>query len=273
MRAGVGTVVLACCAVTAGCAGFGSPSGDATSATVTPAPVPDTQPERVAPGLTESGVQDVDALVRAHAEALSTVSFTVEHRRRVVGPEGTLRRQQYTRAEIAAGYQGYTATREVRGLNVTDRRVRAVWAEGRAVEERASDNETQRRVVADSRGIGGPPRPPRDALFFEPTFHERLHGRFTGVAVTAVEPAREVVAQRYGAPVLRVRADGVSAPAALTGGVAGSVSDLSFTAAVDRGGLVRAVAVQYTVRHNETTRRHSESLRYSDIGTTTVERR
>jgi hypothetical protein len=83
-------------ALVAGCGAlFADGGGESTPAeTVTPAPVPEVTPtpERwpVAPGLTGSGVADVDVLVAAHLDAVANRSYTWrEHRGAAVVFDGT----------------------------------------------------------------------------------------------------------------------------------------------------------------------------------------
>jgi hypothetical protein len=271
MGTGVRTAVLALCLVTAGCTGFIGSEGAASTETMTPAPVPDSPPLQVAPGLTETGVADADALVRAHVAGLSNTSFTVEHRRAVDDVGGTRRVQQTTRAEISAGYRSYTAFRRVSGPSVTDQVIRTHSEDRRAIQWILGDGTNSSRIVADGQGIGGPPRPPRDALFFEPTYHERVRALFLGANVTAVVPARAAVVKLHGTRVFRVRADGAANRSRFPVTPAERVGDVSFTATVSPAGVVHSYGVQYTVVRNGTRLRVTESLRYTDLGVTTVD--
>lgn len=271
MRASVRTAVLALCLVTAGCGGFVGDQPSVTQPTVTPAPVPDGPPEAVAPGLTEAGVSDVDALVRAHVVGLSNTSYTVEHRHTVHDRNRTLVVRQDTHAEISARYERYTAVRSVTGPSVTDQVIRTRSEDSRAIQWILGDGTNNSRIVADGSGVGGPPLPPREALFFQPTFHERLRALFLGANVTAVVPASEEVSQVHGTPVLRVHADGAADRSQFPTTHADRIGDVSFTATVTPTGVVRSAAVQYTVVRNGTTLRVTESLRFTDVGTTTVD--
>lgn len=271
MRASVRTAVLALCLVTAGCGGFVSGDSSVSQRTVTPAPVPDAPPESVAPGLTEADVNDVDALVRAHVVGLSNTSYTVEHHRTVRDGNRTLVVRQDTRAEISAQYKQYTAVRRVTGPSVTDQVIRTQSEDRRAIQWILGDGTNNSRIIADGSGVGGPPLPPREALFFQPTFHERLRALFLGANVTAVVPASEEVSQVHGTPVLRVHADGAADRSQFPTAPADRIGDVSFTATVTPSGVVRSAAVQYTVVRNGTTLHVTESLRYTDVGVTTVD--
>ncbi|WP_435195320.1 DUF7537 family lipoprotein [Natronomonas sp. EA1] len=71
-------------------AGCGSPFAEPTpTESVTPAPVPDDS--TVAPGVTDAGLADLDALAGAHTTTLDARSYTVESTYRSVYPNGTER--------------------------------------------------------------------------------------------------------------------------------------------------------------------------------------
>jgi len=272
MERPLAAAVVALCLLTAGCAGvLDGETGRADGpATVTPAPVPDDPPAPIAPGLTRAGVTDADALARAHVARLANVSYTVRHVRIVRTADGGLRLRQVTRAETTAGYRAYTAVRTVSGPNVTEREIRTRWRDGRAVQWTTVDGRTRREIVADGRGIGAPPLPPRDALFFEPTYGERVRSVVAGANVTAVVRPREEIVQSYGAQVYRLRADGASDRTQYPVVPAERVGAVSVTVTVGPTGVVRSYGLQYTVVRNGTRLRVTESLAVSGIGSTTV---
>ncbi|MFC6863121.1 hypothetical protein ACFQGE_06555 [Halomicroarcula sp. GCM10025817] len=270
MDAAVRTAVLALCLVTAGCTGFvGSDPG--RSETVTPAPVPESPPAVLAPGLSEAGVRDVDTLVRAHVSGLSNTSYTVEHRRTVDGADGTRQVDQTTRAEISAGYQSYTAVRTITGPAVTDQVIRTRSEDRRAIQWILGDGTNSSRIISDGRGIGAPPLPPREALFFEPTYHSRIRALLLGANVTAVVPVRVDDGEARGPRRYRVHANGAADRSQFPVDAADRVGDVSFTATVTSSGVVQSYDLQYTVVRNGSTLRVTESLRYTDLGVTTVE--
>ncbi|MBV0925790.1 hypothetical protein KTS45_16420 [Halomicroarcula limicola] len=264
-------VLLAGCLVTAGCTALVGPRDPAASETLTPAPVPEEPPARVAPGLTETGVTDSDALAQAHVVRLSNVSYTLWYTRTVRTGDGDVRLRQTTVFRTGANYREYVARRTVTGTSVPETELRTRWTDGRAIERTTVNETTRREVVADGRGIGAPPLPPREALFFEPTYNSRLASLFDGANVTDVSPAREEVRQTYGAPVYRVSADGATDRSQFPVAPAERVGDVGFTAVVGPEGLVYDYGVQYTVVRNGTTLRVTESLRYGEVGTTTPE--
>jgi hypothetical protein len=81
MRRALGMVLIAVLVVLAGCSGVLGGGGGEPTETVTPAAVPTDEPTptpvpRLAPGLTEQGIENASALVAAHASFLQTRSFT-----------------------------------------------------------------------------------------------------------------------------------------------------------------------------------------------------
>lgn len=266
---GAGLAVVGFCLLTAGCAGlFGSDA--ATTEPVTPVPVPTadstTTPERRAPGV----VGDPTALAHAHVRALSNTSYRVRHSTTVRNNSGIQWREQ-TRASIAAGYRSYTASRTVTGRPISAREVSTTFRDGRAVRRTTVNGMTTTAVVADSRGIGGPPRPPRAAMFFDPTYNERLITLFTHINSTSIRSGSPVVKQFYGVSLYRVRSTGATGGTAIATRPADRISNVSFSATVMPNGVVRSYALQYTVVNGSESRRVSETLRYSDLGTTTIE--
>ncbi|MBX0322346.1 hypothetical protein EGH21_04790 [Halomicroarcula sp. F13] len=272
MHRGAAVAALALCLVTAGCTGLVGSGSPSAGETVTPAPVPAQPPAPVAPGLTEAGVTDTRALARAHVTTLGNVSYTLRHTRTVQTANGTVRLRQVTTGEFAANYRTYVATRTITGTEVPPTEIRTRWAEGRAVQWTTVNGTTRREIVADGRGIGAPPLPPRAALFFDPTYNGRVAALFAGANVTAVTRTSEEVMQTYRAPVSRVVADGAADRSQFPVVHAERVGDVRFTAVVGPSGVVYGYGTQYTVVRNGTTLHVTESLRYSDLGTTTPRR-
>ncbi|KAA9399241.1 hypothetical protein Har1130_13705 [Haloarcula sp. CBA1130] len=272
MRRGVAIAVVCLCLLSAGCTGL---FGDETAATetVTPAPVPTadapTSPAQRAPGVVGDRVVNATALGRAHVSQLSTTSYQVHHTRTVMNGSG-LHSRVRTRASISAGYQSYTATRTASGHGVTPREIHSTWRDGRALRRTTVNGSTSTEVVADSRGIGGPPRPPRAALFFEPTFNDRLITLLSVVNITSIRPGDEVIKQLYGVSLYRIKGTGAADDSAVATRSVDRVSNVSLSATVTPHGVVRSYALQYTVINGSETHRVTEILRYSDLGTTDV---
>jgi len=273
MHRGAATAAICLCLLSAGCAGlFGDDA--AARETVTPAPVPtadaSTSPEQRAPGVVGDRVVNATALGRAHVAQLSNTSYRVQHTRTVMN-NSNLHKRVRTRASISAGYRSYTATRTVTGQGVTAREVHSTWRDGRALERTTVNGSTSTAVVADSRGIGGPPRPPRAALFFEPTFNGRLITLLSVTNITSIRPGDEVIKQLYGVSLYRIKGNGATDGSAIATHPADNVTNVSFSAAVTPNGVIRSYALQYTLVNGTEARRVTESLHYSDLGTTDVE--
>ncbi|MDS0220432.1 hypothetical protein NDI54_03595 [Haloarcula sp. S1AR25-5A] len=272
MRRGVAIAVVSLCLLSAGCAGL---FGDGTAAreTVTPAPVPTAEatasPEQRAPGIVGDRVVNATALGRAHVGQLSSTSYQVRHTRTVRNDSGVYKRVR-TRASISTGYRSYRATRTVTGPGVTAREIHSTWRNGRALRWTTVNGSTSAEVVADSRGIGGPPRPPRAALFFEPTFNGRLITLLSVTNVTSIRPGGSVIKQLYGVSLYRIKGAGATDDRTIATRPVDRVTNVSLSATVTPNGVVRSYALQYTTVNGTETRRVTESLRYSDLGTTEV---
>ncbi|MUV51408.1 hypothetical protein [Haloarcula sp. CBA1122] len=272
MRRGAAIAVVCLCLLSAGCAGlFGDDA--AARETVTPAPVPTadapTSPAQRAPGVVGDRVVNATALGRAHVAQLSNTSYRVHHTRTVMNGSG-LHSRVRTRASVSAGYESYTATRTISGESVTAREIHSTWRDGRALRRTTVNGSTSADVVADSRGIGGPPRPPRAALFFEPTFNGRLIALLSATNITSIRPGDEVIKQLYGVPLYRIKGTGSADDSAIATRPVDRVTNVSLSATVTPNGVVRSYALQYTVINGTDTHRVTEILRYSDLGTTDV---
>ena len=272
MRRGAAIAAVCLCLLSAGCTGlFGDDA--AARETVTPAPVPTADapasPEERAPGVVGDRVVNATALGRAHVAQLSNTSYRVRHTRTVMNGSD-LHSRVRTRASVSAGYRSYTATRTVTGQGVTAREIHSTWRNGRALERTTVNGSTATAVVADSRGIGGPPRSPRAALFFEPTFSGRLIALLSVTNITSIRPGDEVIKQLYGASLYRIKGTGATDDGAIATQPVDGVTNVTLSATVTPNGVVRSYALQYTVVNGTATHRVTEVLRYSDLGTTDV---
>ncbi len=169
MRRGVAIAVVCLCLLSAGCTGL---FGDNAAAreTVTPAPVP----TAVAPAVRLNAPRASSATASStppRSAATTSGGFRtppIESATPAAERRG-LHRRVRTRASISAGYESYTATRTISGQSVTAREIPRTWRDGRDAQTDDRQRVDIDGVVADSRGIGGPPRSPRPALFFAPT--------------------------------------------------------------------------------------------------------
>lgn len=248
--------------VVAGCSGV---AGDPPRRfTVTPAPVPTVTPEPddggLAPGLEPGGVVDPEALVEAHARALEGRSYTVDYaetRRR----NGTtvLRYTRHIQLEVDRNRYCYRTGMVVdRGPDPWRRYVER-WTDGRQVLEAVEeDNATAYGVARNRQDV---PARPAELLPFDPTYKRGLFTLFLRLNTTVA--GRE---ERNGTTVYRVEAAG---PGTLS---VPSLDDLSLTAYVEGTGMVRGYRLSYTVTLDEGPMTITGRLRFTGVGTTTVER-
>ncbi|MUV87201.1 hypothetical protein GJ631_11655 [Natronomonas sp. CBA1123] len=111
----------------------------------------DTESAQVAPGVTESGIEDSDAMIRAHGDYLENHSFTVRRTETVTTENGTVIEERRTRTAVAEGFSAYRfELNHSRGneslLDVTyyfdgERGWQASWTDnGREVESFSAEN-------------------------------------------------------------------------------------------------------------------------------------
>jgi len=119
-RALVAAVVVTL-VVLAGCSGvFGDGDGDETVSTVTPMAVPTDEPTptpvpQFAPGLTGRGIEDPEALVRAHQSALDGASFVMRTNMTRLAGNGSIRSASTTVIRAAPPGRGFLYVAEQNG--------------------------------------------------------------------------------------------------------------------------------------------------------------
>jgi hypothetical protein len=124
-------------------------------------------------------------------------------------------------------------------------------------------NGTQRYFVPT--GPNAEPLTSREVLFFDPTASERLAGLLSSPNVT-VETDGEPNA------TYQLTVDQFSTPTALTlADDAEAVTNATFNATITDSGFVREHNIAYTMFNNETLR-VDRTVRYTEVGNTTVER-
>lgn len=251
-------VVLVLLVLLAGCQGV-TPGGE--TPTLTPVVVPtetptERPPQTLAPGVTERGVTDPSALATAHAEALGGTAFTFRANYTERGPDGTVRGRTVTTVRSGAGDR-YHYVRS----DTDDETVRRVerWSDGeRALERQVAGNDTDYRVV---RGPDGQPLGPAAALPVDPTARRGIERVFRAVQTTVT-----VRAVRNGTTYYRVEGDGLTTPNP------SSLQDTSLVALVDEHGVVHRYRLAYTTDRGGDEARVVGTVRFTDVGTTTVER-
>jgi hypothetical protein len=75
------------------------------------APDGESEPEPVAPGLSETGIEDSDALTDAHGDFLENTSFTVITTETVAHENGTVLEERRSRTAVESGFSAYEAER------------------------------------------------------------------------------------------------------------------------------------------------------------------
>jgi len=274
--------LLVCALVAlAGCGAVFGTDAVTTPETLTPAPIPETTeaatatPDRgfLAPGLTRTGVADVDALVAAHRRATANRSFVwVERRGRVFDDSSTvatasvtLRNRTVARVESPTVYRVWTRQNSVRlGTDAVDVADYSAYADGRA---------RHVRYIRDARSgdsdssAGGPDHRYRtlDAV----SVHESDHvdGAATGAIrnFLAVENATVSVARVDGRTYYRVR----SRQPPLT--ASRQIRNYTVTATVSSDGFVRSLDVSFVWVTSAPPRKVRYAFAYDDVGETTVD--
>ncbi|MFC7228517.1 hypothetical protein N0B31_13985 [Salinirubellus salinus] len=256
MRWLVVTLVL----VLAGCGGYGAPTADPRTTTVTPAPVPAATPApsatTLAPGLGTGGVFDAGRLAAAHADALAGRSFTLNRTdSRYVN--GTLSQRDTSLLQYATGRERFRydlrQTDRRGGANATSRIER--YADGERVFVAVTrGNETRYDLLRSSDGSASAPT----LVFPENATNER------GIARLFVLIDTEVTGERTvdGRSVYRL-----ASPSPQT---VPPLRNISFVANVTETGLVRDYRVSYDVVRSGRQVRVVTHTSYRGVGETTV---
>lgn len=266
-------LLVAVLVVVAGCSSPASPPTGTTTATATAAPVPTDQPSTfLAPGVTPRGVADPVALAMAHRRTLGRTNVTVriEESRRYAN--GTLRwrrtaiqrvdaRGRTVRSHYVGEFEGSR-----RGSGLLSEFVR--FPDATRVERYTVGDGAYHRYrfpSGDTWYVGAASPDPR---LVDPGLVPLFWAIDTRVT------AREV---RDGTARYRLEGSEVGDPTTLQrvflGGRFADVRNVSFEATVDERGVVRRYRLTYTlVRTDGVVVLGTESVRFTDIGTTTMER-
>ncbi|PSP44774.1 hypothetical protein BRC68_01565 [Halobacteriales archaeon QH_6_64_20] len=285
----------------AGVEPMGGGAGGGSGVNVTPAPVPAVErtesARSVAPGVTATGVSDPDSLLSAHRSALAETAYTVRAVVNATYPNGTTyyrsaattrvteRRERYyyagrfARPEGSANalvrYESWSNGRVI--LTAATRRNNGTAAAnatagGGAADDGATDSATAGRSSATSgnttyRAI--PAEYERNAgIYGPPRYGERIEVPVS-VAETAVRDRTDTV----GATYYFVSLTSVRDPSALASARFRNVRNASGWFLVSPQGFVRQYRLVFTATtRNENTVRVVESIEYSNVGLTTVER-
>lgn len=270
-------LLVAALVVVAGCSSPASaPTGTGTgtaTATATAAPVPTDRPSAfLAPGVTPRGVVDPVALARAHRQTLGRTSVTVHVEESHRYANGTLRwrrtatqrvdaRGRTVRSHYVGEFEGAG-----RGSGLLSGFVR--FPDATRVERYTVGDGAYHRYrfpSGDTWYVGAASPDPR---LVDPGLVPLFW------AVEARVTAREV---RDGTAYYRLEGSEVADPATFgrvfAGGRFADVRDVSLEATADERGIVHRYRLTYTlVRADGVLVRGTESVRFADVGTTTVER-
>lgn len=259
-------VILALALLVAGC---NAPADPGSPTRLTPAPLLETGPVEVAPGVTEAGVADPTALQDAHINRLANEGFTLRRVRTERYGNGTLRAQTTLVARFPGDGRYYVA-RTFAGpahnrIGTAERVLQYGDANGTVRLVRAPNGTVLSRSVrrAPSGAV------PRTGLLAAP---------FAGRTVTLV--ARGAA---FGPPTpldsrsaYRLRADAVADRAAvrslLSPTLMDSLGNLTATLVVTEQGLIARLTIAYTVERDGEIIRVSRKVRYINVGTTTLDR-
>jgi hypothetical protein len=221
--------------------------------------------DEVAPGVTTAGVADPFALASAHENTLDDTSYTVQRITTERYENGTLRSRESVTGRFPANGSGYLVTvNETSGNADGASMEQQFFADGdRVLAAQTTLNGTQRYFVPT--GPNAEPYTPREWLFFEPTFSDRLIALFGSANVT-------VESDEGPDGTYQLTVDEFTTPAALTpADDAGVVTNATLNATVTDSGLVRKYNVAYIMSDDEPIR-VNRSVRYTEVGNTTVER-
>lgn len=261
-------VLVALLVVLAGCSGIADP-GQSPPVEVTPAPVPtDTPtpaPPQLAPGVTAEGVTDPNALADAHAAVLRNTSKTVRtNETSWYAGYWTLRSHRHQVTRVAADPDRFHAVIEVDGPAAPFSAYRVeFWSDGeRLVRRTVARDGTETTVVPldsyrDRTGVIVGPPDGRTVSFLFGLVETRVVSTFVRNDTTVywIE-STELVRPRLLASV-----ENVSDP-----------HDVELRAFVDSRGFVRSLRLAYAARADGRRVWVQWATRYTDVGTTTVDR-
>ncbi|EMA47835.1 DUF7537 family lipoprotein [Halococcus saccharolyticus] len=266
-------IAVAVVVVLSGCNALTGSDTETDTPTVTPAAVPTDEPTptpvpMLAPGLTRAGVVSASDLADAHDTNLADGSFRLYTNQSVRYDNGTLRVRLNQTARIANGSGSFYSVGEYKGL-ITQPPVNfperfKTWSDGEQVFTASiQENNTSYRRTRQSRADYDFRRSSR---FF--TLFNALETRVVGQET------------RNDTKLYIVRATNLTNPEYLPGiypvGATENPRNISFRALIDSQGIVRSHYLAYTTtdiqRGVNTTNRITQSVRYTDIGSTTVDR-
>lgn len=261
--------VLVLVVVLAGCNGLVLGGEETPASTVTPMPVPTDEPTptprpELAPGLTRNGVVEPFALAEAHASVLADTSYTLVENHSVRFRRGMVYSGGTVEARLGTNHTRYAVVRTGSQTSVPFPVIEErFWSNGnRTLVARTSTDNT---TYAIARADGGP-LPVRRALSDDPTNSDRIPTLFGAMETRVVG-----LTVRNGTRLYRVRGSNLTNEFALDTEWE-SPGNVKLVALVDRRGLVREYRLHYTASFDGDPVRVSRRVRYTNVGSTTVER-
>lgn len=264
-------IAVAVVVVLSGCNALTGSDTETDTPTVTPAAVPTDEPTptpvpMLAPGLTRAGVVSASDLAEAHDTNLVDGSFTTVSNNTIRYANGTLRFKQNQTMRVAEGSEPFFIVSRYDGSTqqsvASAQRIES-WSDGERVYSAAiGKNDTRYSVNR----LG--------QTFFNAQNGEQFLTLFSALDTRVVGQETH-----NGTELYRVRATNLTNPEYLPRSmlnVSKNPRNISFRATIDSQGIVRSHYLAYTTtdiqRGVNTTNRITQSVRYTDIGSTTVER-
>ena len=249
----------------------GSGTGERSTSTLTPAPVPEEAgPDGgrlLAPGLSTRGVFDAGALVEGHRTALTTRGFVLTRNRTVLRANGTGRALNAVglRVVVGPGADSYHLTRVERSTRewptADAYALIAVWYSDPVVRNRFVDESWVERHWEQDRSVSGGP-------ILDPAQAESVRTDLSAVDLRVV--GNETV---DGVTVYRLAGSRLAEPAELTfPPILSDPHDVTMVARVDERGVVRSYTLSFGATFDGGPVRVRRTHRITGIGTTTVDR-
>lgn len=244
------------------------------TSSVTPAPVPEGELDGISPpfppGVTNQGLVAPGELLDAHTLSVTNTSYTAGRERVERWADGTVR--AHTTVGVRRGVQGQYHAVVNSTSTLADRT--EFWADGdRVVLASTLDNDT--RYSPAYTGHGSQPLA-EDILYFGSAPYRggvASQRRLFEYLLLADGSDVEVLQPTGGADRFRYRFTAAMQRAARQFSAAEGfdrVTNLSFQLVVDERGIVRSYDLAYTGHTDDRTVAVRESVRYTDVGTTTV---
>lgn len=254
----------------AGCSGLAPGATPTETATPAPVPTPTSTPTEFAPGLTETGVTDPGRLAAAHVRSLNAeTSFRTSYALRSSyverHPNGTVATRVRTRHAIDSPQSLHrvswtgnaSGVFEVGQVRAPRGRAETYCAIGRCLLAVTAENTTTYR----------------EQLVLGPSLLTAISTRHLGDLLGAAETTDVRPVEHNGSTHYRLRMTGVRDPAAVPAPAGfGAVRNVSFTALVAPSGFIREYRLTYTGRRAGRRVRVTETVRFSGVGATAVDR-